>query len=55
MELGRSAQRLPCAQVAAALFGMMHEQDGETITALQFSKIGEERRDLAAGVLVDPV
>ena len=55
MELGRTAQRLACAQTAAALFGMMHEQDSETVTALQFSKIGEERRDLAAGVLVDPV
>ena len=55
MELGRSAQRLTGAQAAATLFGMMHEEDCETVASLQFSQIGEERRDLAAGVLVDPV
>src|SRR6266404_8354848 len=55
MELGRSAQRLPSAQAAAAFFGMMHEEDCEIVASLQFSQIGQERRDLAAGVLVDPV
>ena len=55
MELRRSAQRLACAQAATTLFGMMHEQNGEAIPALQFAKIGQERRDLAAGVFVDPV
>ena len=55
MELGRSTQRLPRAQAATAFFGMMHEQDCETMASLQFSQIGQERSDLAAGVLVDPV
>jgi hypothetical protein len=36
MELGRSAQRLTCPEAAAALFGVMHEQDGKMMTSLQF-------------------
>ncbi len=55
MELGRSAQRLPRAQTAAAFFGMMHEEDCETVASLQFSQIGQERCNFAAGVLIDPV
>jgi len=55
MELGRSAQRLPRAQAAAAFFGMMHEEDCEIVASLQFSQIGQERCNFAAGVFVDPV
>jgi len=34
---------------------MMHEENSETVASLQFSQIGQERRDLAAGILIDPV
>jgi hypothetical protein len=38
---------------AGALLGVMNDQDGDGVAALQFPQIGERRRDFAAGVLID--
>ena len=53
MELGRAAQRLPGAYAAATLPGMMDDEHGGAVAALQFAQEGQQRRDLTAGVLVD--
>ena len=53
MELGRAAQRLPGADAAAALLGVVDDEDGNAVAALQLAQIGQQWGDLAAGVLVD--
>src|SRR5262249_59182047 len=55
VELRGSAQRLAGADVAGALLGMVDDEDGKGVAALQLAQVGEQRGDLAAGVLVDPV
>src|ERR1700688_357515 len=52
-DLGRAAQRLPGAYAAATLPGMMDDEHGGAVAALQFAQEGQQRRDLTAGVLVD--
>jgi len=47
-ELGGSTQGL-----AGALLRVVDDDDGDAVAALQLAQIGEQRRDLAAGVLVD--
>ncbi len=34
---------------------MVHERDGDGMAALDLAQVGEDRGDLAGGVLVDPV
>jgi hypothetical protein len=53
MEFGGSARGLAGADVAGALLGVVDDDDGDAVAALQLAQIGEQRRDLAAGVLVD--
>ena len=53
VELRRSAQGLTGADGAGALFGMMDERDGDGVAALQFAQEGEQRRDVAADILID--
>ena len=55
VELGGAAQCLTGTDGAGALFGMVDEHDGNGMAALQFAQIGEQRCDLAAGVLIDAV
>ena len=55
MELGRAAERLAGADAAAALPGVMDDEHGHAMPALQLAQEGEQGRDLAAGVLVDAV
>ena len=53
VELGGAAQGLAGADVAGALPGVMDDEHGDAVAALQLAQVGEQRRDLAAGVLVD--
>src|SRR5712671_3696763 len=53
VELGGSTQGLSGAHAAGALFGMMDDDHGDAVAALQLAQIGEQRRHLAAGVLID--
>ena len=53
MELGRAAERLAGAHAAAALPGVMDDEHGCAMPALQLAQEGQQRGDLAAGVLVD--
>src|SRR5215471_9390237 len=55
MELGGPAQRLTGARASSTLFGMVDDEDGEAIAALQLAQVGKQRGDFAAGVLVDAV
>ena len=55
VKLRGAAQRLAVAQAMGGLAGVMHDQDGELMAALQFAQIGEQRGDFATGVLVDAV
>src|SRR5579885_570703 len=55
VELRGAAKRLPRAGVAGGFLRVMHEEHGEAVPALQFPQVREERCDLAARVLVDPV
>ena len=55
VELGGAAQRLTGADAAAALLGVMDDEHGNAMPALQLAQVGEQRGDLAAGVLVDAV
>src|SRR6266545_96354 len=55
VELRGAAQGLAGAGAAAALLRVMHECDGDAVAPLQFAQVGEDRGDLAGGVLVDPV
>ena len=41
------------ADVASALLGVVDDDDGDGVAALQLSQIGEQRRHLTAGVLID--
>ena len=53
MELGGAAQGLAGADVAGTLFGVVNDNHGDAVAALQLAQIGEQRRHLAAGVLID--
>ena len=55
MELGGAAQRLTGADAATTLFGVMDDEHRNVMPALQLAQVGEQRGDLAAGVLVDAV
>ena len=55
VELGRAMQGLSGAGIAGAFSGMMDDEHGDAIATLQLAQIGEQRGDLAAGVLVDAV
>jgi hypothetical protein len=55
VELRGAAKRLPRAGVAGGFLCVMHEEHGEAVPTLQFPQIREERCDLAARVLIDPV
>jgi hypothetical protein len=53
MELGGASQGLTGADVAGALLGVVDDDDGDGVAALQLAQIGEQRRHFAAGVLID--
>ena len=53
MELGGAAQGLAGADVASALLGVVDDDHGDGVAALQLSQIGEQRRHLTSGVLID--
>jgi hypothetical protein len=53
VELRRSAQSLTGADGAGSLPGMMDDRDGDGVTTLQVTQEGEQRRDLAADILID--
>ena len=53
VELRRSAQGLTGADGARPLSGMVDKRDGDGMAALYFAQEGEQRRDIAADVLVD--
>ena len=55
MELRGAAQRLTGADAATTLLGVMDDEHGNVMPALQLAQVGEQRGDLAAGVLVDAV
>ena len=55
VEFRRSAQGLTGADGASALPGMMDDRDGDGMTTLQVTQEGEQRRDLAADILIDAV
>src|SRR5208283_5281650 len=53
VEFGRSAQGLAGADGAGSLPGMVDDRDGDGMAALQFTQEGEQRRDIAADILID--
>jgi hypothetical protein len=53
VELGRAAQGLAGSDVAGAFPGMVDDADSQAVAALQLAQEGEQRRHLAAEVLVD--
>src|SRR6202163_4858023 len=55
MELRGAAQRLTGADAATALLGVMDDEHGNVMPALQLAQVGEQRGDFAAGVFVDAV
>jgi hypothetical protein len=55
VELGGTAERLSGAHGAGALSGVMDEDDGEAMAALQVAQVGEQRGDFAADIFVDAV
>ena len=55
VELRGAAQRLTGADAATALLGVMDDEHGNVMLALQLAQVGEQRGDLAAGVFVDAV
>ena len=55
VEFGGAAQGLPGAGVRGALAGVVDEQHGGVEVALEVAQVGEHRRDLGRGVLVDAV
>ena len=54
VELGGTAQGLTGPD-GAALLGMVDDEHGRAMPALQLTQGGEQRRHLAAGILVDAV
>jgi hypothetical protein len=52
VELGGAAQGLTGADAAGALPGVMDDDHGDAVPALQLAQIGKQRRNLAGGVLV---
>lgn len=55
MELGGASQGLTAAHSAAPFFGVVNEDDGHVMAALQVAQVGEQGGDFAADVFVDPV
>jgi hypothetical protein len=55
VKLRGAAQRLTGADAGAALLGVMDDEHGNVMPALQLAQVGEQRGDLAAGVLVNAV
>src|SRR5580692_2283376 len=55
MKLGGAAQGLAGADVAGALTGVVDEDDGKSVAALQVAQICQQGSDVAADVLVDAV
>ena len=55
MKFGAAAQGLTGALVRRRPSCVMHQDDGDAVSALEFAQVGEQRRDLAGGVLVDAV
>src|ERR1700674_2550135 len=53
MELGGAAQGLAGADAAGALLGVVDDDHGDAVAALQFAQKGEQWRHLAAGVLIN--
>ena len=53
VEFRRSAQGLTGADGAGSLPGMVDDHDGDGVATLQFAQEGEQRRDIAADILVD--
>ena len=53
VELGRATQGLAGARIAGAFAGVMDDEYGCTVPALQFTQIGEDGRHFATGILVD--
>ena len=47
MELGGATQGLAGAHVRGALLGVVDDDDGDAVAALQLAQIGEQWRDLA--------
>ena len=54
MELGGTAQGLTGPD-GTALLGVVDDEDGHAVPALQLAQVGQQRRHFTAGVLVDPV
>jgi hypothetical protein len=55
VELRGASQRLTGADAATALLDVMDDEHGNVMPALQLAQVGEQRGDLAAGVIVDAV
>ena len=53
VELGGAAQGLAGSHAAGAVLGVVDDDHGHAESSLQLAQIGEQRRYLAAGVLVD--
>ena len=53
VELGGAAQRLAGADAGGGFLGVMDHEHRQRVASLQLAQVGEQRRDLAAGVLVD--
>src|ERR1700680_3318788 len=50
---GGAAQGLAGPDAAGALLGVVDDDHGDAVSSLQLAQIGEQRRDLAAGILID--
>ncbi len=55
VEFRGTAQGLAGADAPAALLGVVDHGHGDAVATLQLAEVGEQRRHLAGGVLVDPV
>ena len=53
VELGGAAQGLAGPNAAGTLLGVVDDDHGDAVSSLQLAQIGEQRRDLAAGILID--
>ena len=53
VEFGRAAQGLAGAHVAGAFAGVVDEDHGEAVAALQVAQVSEQRGHFAADILVD--
>ena len=53
VEFARTAQGLAGAEVSGGFAGVVDQQDGAAVGALESSQVIQQRRDLAGDVLVD--